>query len=65
MPDILSLNVEAPDCLPDVLREAARYFCRCAEAERDECGSDDAGDPWDLAAEVLENAANELDDCLP
>lgn len=64
MPGILSLNIESPDCLPDVLREAARYYSRCADAERDECGSEAAGDDWEFAARVLQDAADELDDEL-
>lgn len=61
MPDILSMNIESPDCLPNLLREAARFYCRCAEAERDESGSDDAGDEWECAAKVLQDAADELE----
>jgi hypothetical protein len=56
----LDLDVDAPDEVPDVLREAAdRYYESAIELEGD-WQDKAAGRPWEIIAKILEKAAADI-----
>ncbi len=60
----LDLDVDSPDKVPDILRNAADDFYE-AELELSAAWQDDsAGRPWRIIAQVLEEAVKKIDNRL-
>jgi len=57
----LDLNVDAPDKVPHVLREAAQAYYE-SEGELATAWQDKgAGKPWGIIAKILEKAADQIE----
>lgn len=57
----LNLDVDSPDKVSSVLRDAADAYYESAGEVEAAWGDKSAGKPWDMIAKKLESAADQID----
>lgn len=57
----LDLDVDEPDKVAKILREAAEQYYESASELESAWQDKAAGKPWTLIAQILERAANQID----
>lgn len=60
--DSLSLDVDAPDEVPAVMRAAAEQFYESAGELEADWQDKGAGRPWEIIAKILEAAADKIEE---
>lgn len=60
----MDLDVKSVEDVPSVLREAATMFFEAGTDLEKEFGDKEAGRPWDIIAEILDDAADKIESKL-